>query len=96
MISLRKWSDDANTRMVVEQLTHEMVMVMGGDINTEAFAFFSELTVRAYLAARPYEADIVALVALMLDTGFPCFRKADLKVLQSLRMRFQVRDCVMV
>jgi phosphatidylinositol kinase/protein kinase (PI-3 family) len=33
---------------------------------------------------------VCALVALMLDTGLPCFQKRGTKVLENLMLRFQV------
>lgn len=70
------------------------IMVMGGSASftSPGYALFEELCVRAYLAVRPYCEDIVALVALMLDTGLPCFRGYDLSVLRNLRMRFQAEQ----
>lgn len=69
------------------KLTYEMVEVMGGEKNADAPAFlwFKELCVRAYLAVRPYCEEICALVALMLDTSFTCFRG---QTLAKLRQRF--------
>ncbi|KAI7893269.1 uncharacterized protein EV154DRAFT_600987 [Mucor mucedo] len=69
------------------KLTTEMIQVMGGGSEEQAFKQFSELVIKAYLAARPYAELIMQLVSLMLQSGLPCFKGETIK---RMRTRFQV------
>lgn len=53
----------------------------------QQFKQFSELVLKAYLASRPYADEICHLVALMLQSGLPCFK---LETIKRLRSRFQL------
>lgn len=67
------------------KLTHEMIMVLGGNEHTQAFQWFEELCVKGYLACRPYMETIVRCVNPMLESGLPCFKDTTIK---KLRQRF--------
>lgn len=67
------------------KLTHEMVMVLGGSEDTQAFQWFEELCVKGYLACRPHMETIVRCVNPMLESGLPCFKDTTIK---KLRQRF--------
>ncbi|KAI8142097.1 hypothetical protein BJV82DRAFT_617170 [Fennellomyces sp. T-0311] len=69
------------------KLTTEMIQVMGGGADEQAFRQFSELVVKAYLASRPYADQICEIVRLMLESGLPCFKEGTLR---RLRTRFQL------
>lgn len=67
------------------KLSHEMVMLMGGKYS-QGYTLFTNLTVKAFLAIRPYAEQFVNTVHLMLGTGLPSFR-GELTI-QRLRDRF--------
>lgn len=67
------------------KLTHEMVMVLGGSENTQAFQWFEELCIKGFLACRPYMETIVRCVTPMMESGLPCFKENTIK---KLRQRF--------
>ncbi|KAL3229495.1 Phosphatidylinositol 4-kinase STT4 [Nakaseomyces bracarensis] len=69
------------------KLTKEMVRVMGGSQNTQAYQDFEELCIKAYLAARPHMEMILAGVQPMLGSGLPCFKGS--KTMRNLENRFQ-------
>lgn len=56
------------------KLTSEMVAVMGGGPDHQAFKWFEELCVKAFLAARQHTEKLSQIVLLMMDSGLPCFK----------------------
>lgn len=68
------------------KLTKEMVKVMGGSPDTQAYREFEELCIKAYLAARPHMDTILQCVMPMLESGLPCFK--GLKTVKNLQARF--------
>ncbi|KAF9414220.1 phosphatidylinositol-4- kinase, partial [Podila epigama] len=69
------------------KLTTEMIQIMGMSVEDQGYRWFCELCVKAYLASRPYAEQICQMVALMLESGLPCFRGQTIK---RLRSRFQL------
>lgn len=61
------------------KLTKEMVAVLGGNTEAQAFRWFEELVVKAFLASRPYVEQLSQLVICMLDSGLPCFKPETMK-----------------
>ncbi|SCU83109.1 LADA_0C09648g1_1 [Lachancea dasiensis] len=68
------------------KLTKEMVRVMGGSPDTQAYKEFEELCIKAYLAARPHMNAILECVRPMLSSGLPCFKGE--KTMRNLESRF--------
>jgi len=62
---------------------------MGGR-QSQGFNTFVQMTVKAFLALRPYADDIVNTVQLMLGTGLPSFKGEP--TIKRLRDRFAL-DC---
>ncbi|KAF9190169.1 phosphatidylinositol-4- kinase, partial [Haplosporangium sp. Z 767] len=69
------------------KLTSEMIQIMGSSVEDQGYRWFCELCVKAFLASRPYAEQIIQLVALMLESGLPCFRGETIK---RMRSRFQL------
>jgi phosphatidylinositol 4-kinase A len=63
------------------KLTPEMIAVMGGDdsATSQSYRWFEELTIKAFLASRPYCDKLSHLVSLMLDSGLPCFKPETMR-----------------
>lgn len=71
------------------KLTPEMLAVMGGDNpqSSQAYRWFEELTVKAFLCSRQYCSKLLHLVSLMLDSGLPCFKP---QTMRNLKDRFRL------
>ena len=75
------------------KLTSEMIAVMGGSspppsssapnnyspTASQPYRWFESLTVKAFLASRPYATKLAHIVTLMLDSGLPCFKPETMK-----------------
>ena len=61
------------------KLTREMVRVMGGNVNTQAYKWFEELCVKCFLACRLHMDSLIGMVIPMLESGLPCFKAATIK-----------------
>ncbi|XP_006457944.1 hypothetical protein AGABI2DRAFT_64231 [Agaricus bisporus var. bisporus H97] len=55
------------------KLNHEMVVLMGGRYS-QGYQLFQSLTIKAFLAIRPFTEQIIDTVQLMLGTEFPSFK----------------------
>jgi len=66
------------------KLTPEMVAVMGGP-HAQAYQWFEELCIKAYLASRQHAEHLAHMVIVMLDSGLPCFKP---QTMQHFRQRF--------
>jgi phosphatidylinositol 4-kinase A len=53
--------------------------------NTQPYRWFESLVIKAFLASRPHATKLIHIVAMMLDSGLPCFKSDTLK---NLRARF--------
>ncbi|KAF2730403.1 hypothetical protein EJ04DRAFT_579874 [Polyplosphaeria fusca] len=67
------------------KLTTEMIAVMGGQTTSQAYRWFEELTIKAYLASRQHCDHLANIVEVMLDSGLPCFKP---ETIQHFRERF--------
>jgi len=65
-----------------------MVVLMGGRYS-QGYQLFQNLTVKAFLAIRPYADQIVDTVQLMLGTGLPSFKGEP--TIRRLRDRFALQ-----
>ncbi|GLI63286.1 hypothetical protein VaNZ11_006192 [Volvox africanus] len=72
------------------KMSHEMTQLLdpGGKRNSESYMRFQEAVVRGYLVARTVAEPIIASVALMAESGLPCFGYG--KPLVNLRKRFHL------
>lgn len=67
------------------KLNKEMIALMGG-AGSQGYSMFVDLTIKAFLAIRPYCDQLCDTVALMLGTGLPSFK--DDGTINRLRDRF--------
>lgn len=72
------------------KLSHEMTQLLdpGGTRASSYFKMFEELCIRGYLVARTVAEPITATVALMAQSGLPCFGRGA--PVANLRNRFRL------
>jgi phosphatidylinositol 4-kinase len=74
------------------KLSFEMAQVLdpGGGRASPSFRRFRELCARGFLAARGAAEEVVAVAALMADSGLPCFERG--RPVEALRARLRPGD----
>lgn len=72
------------------KLSHEMCQLVdpGSTKRSKEYLMFQELVVRGYLVARTIAEPIVATVALMAESGLPCFGRGA--PVENLKKRFHL------
>ncbi|EIE19821.1 phosphatidylinositol 3 and 4-kinase family protein, partial [Coccomyxa subellipsoidea C-169] len=72
------------------KLSHEMTLLVdpGGSRASREFCRFENLCVRGFLAARGVAEGIIATVALMAESGLPCYGRG--RPVENLRKRFHL------
>lgn len=58
-----------------------MIHIMGHTYYSEPFKFFTEQTLKGFLAIRRYEEHIVNLIKLMTYSGMKCFTEKSIQVI---------------
>ncbi|OTA64720.1 phosphatidylinositol 3 [Hypoxylon sp. EC38] len=61
------------------KLTGEMLAVMGGSTDHQAFKWFEELCIKSFLACRPHAEKLSQIVLLMMESGLPCFKPESVR-----------------
>eukprot|EP00004_Rigifila_ramosa_P025037 TRINITY_DN7400_c0_g1_i2.p1 TRINITY_DN7400_c0_g1~~TRINITY_DN7400_c0_g1_i2.p1 ORF type:complete len:1663 (-),score=433.08 TRINITY_DN7400_c0_g1_i2:46-5034(-) len=65
------------------KLALEYVEVMGGSVTSPHFRRYAELTIKAFLAIRPYRMQIIAIIQMMVAAKLPCFKPPSLRNLEA-------------
>lgn len=70
------------------KLSHEMTQLLdpSGTMKSDTWHLFVGLCVKGYLVARRYMEGIISTVAMMADSGLPCFSRGE--PINNLRKRF--------
>ncbi|KAL4579805.1 hypothetical protein LXL04_015971 [Taraxacum kok-saghyz] len=74
------------------KLTRELLEVMDSDaegVSSELFDYFKVLCIQGFLTSRKHAEQIILLVEMLQDSGFPCF-KGGPRTVENLRKRFHL------
>ena len=74
------------------KLSQEMVDLMGGDLQSDIFRIFEDLTVKGFLVARSVMGALMTIVSAMVDSGLPCFMHKEDNV-HKMQQRFFPHCC---
>ncbi len=60
------------------KLSGEMYELLGGNLEADAFRYFIDMTVKAFLIARTLKIPLLTIISTFADSGLPCFmHKSD-------------------
>jgi len=74
------------------KFTKEMIKILGGHKDANAYQLFVSKAIQGYLAVRKFARQICDLIFFSLHSGLPCFKTKSMKLLRK-RFRLDLNEC---